>query len=205
MMRTEADGPFREHGDAREEEREIVPADAPLLVAEIEGDEHAAHRDEERHVRDHRVPEIPELDRCAHEQRRDETDAFPIEPASEPVREQQADRRKHCREEPRRKLRLAKQRKRRDEFPVKKHGLVIPVVTVDARRNQVTRCHHLLGCLHIVRFHGIRDGHRPIPHEIDEHGKEQQQRQMTPRSLFSRRYLPVPTKIIQPTHAFTPP
>ena len=201
----DADGPFREHRDAREEEREVVPAYAPLLIAEEKGNERAAHSDEKRRVGDHRVADIPELDRCAHEQRRDEADALPVEPAPEPVCEQQTDCRKERREKPRRKLRLTEERKRRDELPVKKHGLVIPVVTVDARRNQVARRHHLLGRFHIVRFHGIRDGHRPVAHKVDEHGEEQQHRHMTPRApLLSHRF-PMSTKIIQPTHALTLP
>ncbi len=179
----EANRPFREHGDAGEEKGEVVPAHAPLRVAEVEGDEHTAQRDEERRVGDHRMADVPELDGRPHDERREPADALPIEPPPEEIREEEANQREQRGEEPRRKRRLPEERECRDELPVEEHGLIVPVVPVDARREEVARRHHLLGGLDVIRLHGVRDDHRRIAHEIDEHGEEEKQRHMTPRDF----------------------
>ena len=176
----EADRPLRQHGNAREREGEIIPALLAPHIAKKERDEHARERGDERRIRDDGMADIPALDRRAEDDGRDEADALAEQPSAEAIRQQHAHDAPESRKEPRSKIRDAESLERRDELPVEEHGLVIPVIAVDARRDVIASADHLFGRQRVVRLHGIRDGKAAISDEIEQDAQKQQEDDMPP-------------------------
>ena len=113
-------------------EGRIVETGALLRIAEIVADERAGYGQEQCHVRDNCVAQIPVFKRRAKNQGGDEANLLIVEAAAEEIGHEDTDRGKECREETGGKIIDAHDLEGQNELPVEQDRFVIPVVTIDA-------------------------------------------------------------------------
>ena len=93
---------------------------------------------------------------------------------AEKVSKIHADGRKDGREETGRKIRNAEQFKSRQQLPIEKNRLVIPVLPVNARREPIPCGKHLLCRFRVIHFNRIRYGKQSVADKIQHDAKDSQ-------------------------------
>ena len=176
-----ADRPLRQHAEPRTRVGEIEIAAPPFPIAEVERAERPAEEHEERQIGQDEFGEESIEHARAENDHRPERRPRIIEPPRERVGEEQSRRCKERREKSCGKVRHTEDGERSDQFPVEEDGFIVPVVSVDLRREIIPRREHLLCRLRIVHLDGCRHGeccispekkggekeqHRPQPHPI---------------------------------------
>ena len=173
-----ADGSLRQHRDSSRRKGQVVVAALARLIALIEAHERQADRHPERHIRDDCMAKVPVLDRQRQQHRSAKTRAAAVELRAEAIRHEYANDGKECRKQARSEVRHAEELEGRDELPVKQDGLIVPVIPEDARRQVIPRRDHLLGRLHIIRFHRVRHRHQPVAEQEQHQSKNAQIQQV---------------------------
>ena len=153
-----ADRPLCQHAEPRTHVGEIEIAAPPFPVAEAERAERPAEEHEERQIGQDEFGEESIEHARAENDHRPERRPRIIEPPRKCVGEEQPRRCKERGEKPCGKVRHTEDRERGDQFPVEEDGFIVPVVSVDLRREIIPRREHLLCRLRIVHLDGCRHG-----------------------------------------------
>ena len=137
-----SDGSLRKRGESGEKIAE--PIIFPIFrVAEIKGGDGDAHEKEKCGVGDDGLGQIPKFERGAEKKRGAKPDGAIIGARGEPKREKHGGRPEKSGGKTRGKFREAEERKRDEQLPIKKYRLVVPKISVNARRHPIAGRQHL--------------------------------------------------------------